>query len=82
MPFRTAAQAAPARWWFTVSPSNTVNLPAGCRSLFVNVTGDVAVVGEDNVAVTLLGIPAGTVLPFAAKRVNSTGTTATVIAMY
>lgn len=82
MAFRTADQAAPARYWKAVTPSNTVNLPAGCRAIFVNVTGDVALVGEDDVAITFLAIAAGVVLPLAAKRVNSTGTTATVVALY
>lgn len=82
MAFRTADQAAPARWWKAVTPSDTVNLPAGCRAIWVNVTGDVNLVGEDDVGVIFLAVPAGTLLPFAAKRVNNTGTAATVIALY
>lgn len=79
----TADQAAPAVTWATVTPSNTVDLPAGCRSLYIGGAGDVAVVGHDNVAVTFTAVPAGTILPLAAKRVNATGTDATlIVALY
>lgn len=76
----TADQAAPGRVWVSVTPSDSVNLPAGCRSLWVGGAGNVALVGEDNVVFTFTGIAAGTVLPLGPKRVNSTNTTATLMA--
>lgn len=75
----TAAQAAPCRAWQTVTPSDTVNLPAGCRRIFVGGTGNIALVGDDDVAVTFTAIAAGATLEFGPKRVNFTNTTATLI---
>lgn len=79
----TADQAAPARNWLAVTPSDSTNLKAGCRGLWVGGAGNVAVVGDDDVAVTLTGVAAGTCIPVGPKRVNSTNTTATlIIALY
>jgi hypothetical protein len=75
----TADQSAPAVNWAAVTPHNSNNLPAGCRALYVGGAGDIAVVGYDDVAVTFTGVVAGTILPLAAKRVNATNTTATLI---
>lgn len=75
----TILEAGPARQWLSVTPSDTVNLPTGCRGLFITVAGDVVLVGSDDVAVTFAGIAAATVLPLGPKRVNSTSTTATGI---
>lgn len=71
-----------ARKWFTVTPSNTVNLPAGCVGLYVTTNGNVSIVGADDVAVTITGKVAGELMPVGPKRVNATGTTATVVALY
>lgn len=67
-----------------VTASDSVNFTDGaCRSLWIAVGGDVAVVGLDGAATTIEDVPSGTVLPVAAKRVNSTGTTATgIVALY
>lgn len=79
----TADQAAPARVWVAVTTSDTVNLPAGCRGLFVTGAGNLSLVGEDNVALTFTGITAASFIPCGPKRVNATGTTATtIIALY
>jgi hypothetical protein len=52
----------------------------GVRALWVGGAGDVAVVAADDTdAVTLVGVPAGTVLLVQAKKVMSTNTTATSI---
>lgn len=82
MAFRTAAQTAPAQVWRAVTPSNSVNLPGGCRGIYVNVTGDISLVDQEDNALTFTGVAAGTILPLMAKRVNLTGTTATVFALY
>lgn len=78
----SADQTAPARAWRTITPSDSVNLPAGVRSLYINSDGDVAVVGFDD-HVEVFGALAGQIIPVQAKRVNATGTTATsIIALY
>jgi hypothetical protein len=83
MPFHSGAEAAPATNWRTITVSDSVNLPAGCRGIYVGGAGNIALVGDDNVAVTFSAIPVGTFLPCGPKRVNSTNTTATnLIALY
>lgn len=66
-----------------VTPSDTVNLPRSCRMLWVGGAGNVKVdtVGGDTV--TFSTVAAGTRLPIQAKKVYSTGTTATLmVALY
>lgn len=64
-----------------VTPSDTVDLPdwpnRPYTGLYVGVTGDVALVQENGVAVTFKAAPAGTVLNLRFRRINSTNTTAT-----
>lgn len=67
----------PASTWASITPSNTVNLPAGVIGVYVGGAGAVVLVGKDNTAVTFAAVPVGTVLQCGARRVNSTGTTAT-----
>lgn len=63
-----------------VTPSNTVAIKGGvARALYVGVTGDVAAINENGVAVTFKGVPAGSILPIVTGRVNATNTTATDI---
>lgn len=65
-----------------VTPSDTVNLSRTCRAIWVGVAGNVAVVFDDDVAVTFTGVAIG-VLEVQAKRINSTNTTATtMVAMF
>lgn len=79
----TAGDAAPAKKWLAVVTSDSANLPAGCRGIYVGGAGNVALVGEDNVAVTFTAVPVGTFMPCGAKRVNATNTTATLmLALY
>jgi hypothetical protein len=79
----TADQAAPARSWKAVTPHDTNNLPAGCRGIYVGGLGNVALVGDDDVAVVFTAVPVGTFMPCGPKRVNNTSTTATLlIALY
>jgi hypothetical protein len=81
--FFTAAQAAPARSWKAVTPSDTVNLAPGCRGLWVGTAGDLALVGDDDHVETFTTANAGSFIPLGAKRVNDTDTTATnIIALY
>ena len=81
--FFTAAQAAPARSWKAVTPSDTVNLAPGCRGLWVGTAGDLVLVGDDDHAETFTTANDGTFVPLGPKRVNDTSTTAdNIIALY
>jgi len=72
-----------------VTASDTVDLKAWTDeqrltdAIYVGGTGAVVVVKENGLTVSYAGVPAGTVLPVRAKRVNSTGTAATgMVALY
>ena len=63
-----------------VTPDDGVDLPKGCRALYVGGAGNLVVIfDKDTSSVTLTGVTAGSVLPVRIKRVLATGTTATVI---
>ena len=62
-----------------VTPSDTVNLGAQSRSLFVGTGGNIAVVMADGSTATFTNVPGGFVLPICVTRVNSTNTTASNI---
>lgn len=47
-----------------------------CNAIYVGGAGDMVVVKADGVTVTFVGIPAGSIIPIRAMRVNSTSTTA------
>lgn len=72
---------SPSTHYTTVTPSDTVDIPGPemCRSLYVGGAGDVAAVRQDGVAVVFSAVPAGSILPIRVRRVNATGTTATLI---
>lgn len=67
----------PAAQGVDISKSDTVNFTVLTRAIWVGGAGDVVVVWQDDTTSTLVGVPAGTLLPVRAKRVNSTSTTAT-----
>lgn len=64
-----------------ITTSDTVNIAEIPRSIHVSVSGTVSIVGSDDVAVALGTLPIGP-YPYQPKRINATGTTATVIALY
>lgn len=71
---------AASRQYVVVTPSDSTVFTAGmCRALYVGGTGTVTAVLEDDSTCLFSGIPAGTILPIQCKRVNSTGTSATLI---
>lgn len=66
-----------------ITPSDTINLPRSTRMLWVGGAGNVKIDTVGGETVTFSSVAAGTRLPIQAKRVYSTGTTATLmIAMY
>lgn len=66
---------------FTVTPSNSTNFNQKARALYVGGVGDVTVLTnkDSNVTVLFSAVPVGTILPIECWRVNSTGTSATLI---
>lgn len=68
----------PAEHAANVTPSDTVDLTAPARGLYIGTPGDVKIITIHGEAVTFSNVPVG-ILPVRAKRVYSTGTTATNI---
>jgi hypothetical protein len=67
----------PASGAFVIAPSDTVDFNQITRGIYVGSTGDVVVLlAKDTAVVTLVAVPAGSLLPLRVKRVNLTGTTA------
>jgi hypothetical protein len=79
-----AEDSAPSTGLAAVTPSDSVNLPDGvCRGLWIGGSGDVVVDTMASSNVKLSGANAGQIIPVAAIRVRSTGTTASlIVAMY
>lgn len=76
----TLRESNPSQSFVAVTPHDSTNITGGpVRSLYVGGAGNLVAVGLDDAAVTFVGVAAGTVLPIAVKRVNSTNTTATSI---
>jgi hypothetical protein len=70
----------PARSLRAVTPNNSTDLDFVPKALWIGAAGNVAILAfEDSAAVTLVGCQAGQIIPVRAKRVLSTGTTATSI---
>ena len=61
-----------------VTPSDSVNFSKLARAIYIGGAGNAVVVMENNDAITFNGLLAGTILPVRCKRVNSTGTTASM----
>ncbi len=70
---------ASARGGAVVTKSDTVNLTKVTKGLYVGGAGDVTAVMQDSTVLLFSAVPAGTILPIRASRVNSTGTTATLM---
>jgi hypothetical protein len=65
---------------FSIAPNDTTDLTVVTTALYVGFTGNLRVVcsGDAN-AVTFFNVPGGSFLPLRAKRVYSSGTTASGI---
>lgn len=75
---KTGTLSDPGFTAFAITPADA-DLPTAVRSLYVGGVGNVAVRTAGGDVVTFVAVPAGTILPIRADRVNSTGTTATNI---
>jgi len=70
--------------WVAVTPSDTTDISASTvKGIWVGGAGNLVIVGRDKAVETLVGVPAGTLLPINPRRINATLTTATaLIALY
>lgn len=65
---------------YTITPSDSVPLNFGfTRGIYVGVTGNVKVTTVNGTSAIFVAVPAGYIIPVAAKLIWSTGTTATSI---
>lgn len=62
-----------------VVPNDGVDLPTPSNGLYIGVGGNVTIVSLNNTTTLFVGVLAGTTLEVGARRVKSTGTTATSI---
>lgn len=68
---------SPGYSFSAITPSDTIDESKGpFKAIYVGSSGDIAIVGIDNVAVTFAGALVGSILPMIGRRVNSTNTTA------
>lgn len=71
----------PARYGVTVTPSNSVNLPAPTRGLHIGTAGNISI-EMSNGTVVFPNVQVG-IFPVQCTRVNATGTTASnIVAMW
>lgn len=82
MPFGTIQANTPPSWDAPATGGGAITVhdttadPNGpFRALWVGAAGNVKVTTYDGTAITLIGVPAGTLLPIAVLKVFSTGTT-------
>lgn len=68
---------SPALGAVAVTPSDTVNIVGGFKSLYIGGAGNVTLVTYNDEVVTFVGLLAGSILPVVGYRVNATATTAT-----
>lgn len=81
------SSTSPAHDGAAITPNDSTDLTSSrFRALWVGGAGNIAVIfyndttsGGAGTAVTIVGVPAGTLLPFAVKKVMGTNTTASSI---
>jgi hypothetical protein len=69
----------PAKEAIAITPSDTVNISAPVRAIYVGVTGNVTVFTWEQSTILFTAVPAGALIPIGCLRINSTGTTASGI---
>lgn len=72
-----SSQLDPSPKWQLYTASDSTNFTSASRSIYVKTAGDIALVDMDGTAVIWPSVPAGTILPVRAKRINATSTTNT-----
>lgn len=68
--------AAPARGGFAITTSDSADLLAETRAIYVGSAGDLVAVLASGDEVSFVGLGGGTVLPVRVRRVKATGTSA------
>jgi hypothetical protein len=75
--FSGAVMSGPAENFFSITPSDSVDLIRTPRAIYIGGAGNVVVRITGEASVTFQGLAAGTILPIRCDRVLATGTTAT-----
>lgn len=71
-----------ATTWVSITPNNSTEIDVP-RAIYVGGAGDISLTGSNDVAVTFVGVAAGTTLSVRPKIIRATGTTATsIVALY
>lgn len=68
---------APARGGFAITTSDSTDLAAETRAIYVGGAGDLVAVLASGDEVSFVGLAGGTLLPVRARRIKATGTSAT-----
>jgi hypothetical protein len=68
-----------ARAAFSITPHNSNNFPTPARGVYVGGAGNITALMMDGTVVLFTAVPVGTILPIECARINSTGTTATLL---
>jgi hypothetical protein len=79
--YRTADATVSARRAVAVTPSDATVLE-NTRALYVGGTGDLVVDFVEGGTVTLVGVPAGTLLPIQVIRVRAATGASNIVALY
>jgi hypothetical protein len=78
-----ASLESPATNMFEVTPNDSAELANATRAVYIGGAGDLKIKTTGGDTVTLVGVPAGSLLPLRVVQVLSTGTTATsIVGMY
>lgn len=73
----------PAETAVAVTPSDSVDFTDVPRGLFVGTGGNISMTGKAGTSNTWKNVASGSIIPFRARRVNATLTTATdILALY
>jgi hypothetical protein len=67
---------SPARGGFAITPSDSTDLTAETRAIYVGSAGDLVAVLSLGSELSFVGLAGGTVLPVRARRIKATGTSA------
>ena len=62
---------------YEITPDDNVDLPQTANAIYIGGDGDIVLVSPDGSTLTFTGLLAGNILPWKAKRILATGTTAT-----
>lgn len=77
-----ATDTSPIRAGQSVNPSDTVDLPEAVRALYIGVAGDLVIETIDGSELTFVGVTAGSVYPFKAKKVKAATSAASIVAIW